>query len=80
VIFFAGRAYIRHLEAEIAWYRTQMIHERQRAEKALDRLLEQRGIGPITVPTPEEIMAAVEDNPVERLMRDPEFASAGSAE
>lgn len=80
MILFATRAYVRHLEAEIAWYRAQMIHERQRAEKAIDRLLEHRGIQPVTIPTPGEVREAIEDNPIERILRDPEFASAGSAE
>lgn len=47
---------ITHLRAENEWLRMQMVHERQRAEIALDRLLNVKlpGIGPITVPTPQE--------------------------
>jgi hypothetical protein len=68
--------FIKHLEAEVAWYREQMIHERQRAELALDELLRVRvGVGPVTLPTPAE--AAARETAVDRLLKDTEFTTAG---
>lgn len=49
---------VTHLLAEVDYLRGQLEHERQRAEMGVDRLLGQRGIGPITTPTPTERHAA----------------------
>lgn len=38
-MIFAAREYVRHLEAEIAYWRLQFEHERERAEQASNLLL-----------------------------------------
>ena len=73
---------VAHLEEEIRWLRGQMIHERQRAEMAVDQilLLQKRPVPPITVPTMEERMFATEVAEAEAAinpLRDPEFTRAG---
>ena len=44
---------------EVEYLRAQMVHERQRAERAIDTLLTLKlpGAGPVTVPTPQEARA-----------------------
>ena len=79
-------AHVRHLEREVEWYRQQMIHERTRAERAVDMLLVMKvpGAVPIT-PTPAETRDAntvapdeTAEQTAQRLLNDPEFQSAGS--
>lgn len=67
-------SYIQHLEEEIRWLKGQMIHERQRAERAIDTILslQQRPVMPITIPTPAE----VRDNGFPDV-DSPEFSGAG---
>ena len=47
---------VQHLQSENEWLRMQMIHERQRAERAIDQLLtfSLPAAAPVTVPTPQE--------------------------
>ena len=75
-LFCAHHDYLGHLEAEIDWHKRQMVHERQRAEMALDKLqMLTVGGGPVTVPTPDErasVVSALAD-----LTTDPEFVRAG---
>lgn len=51
--------YISHLEAEIEWYRTQLIHERRRAEQAVDMLLHMKGAPPVSPPPERDPTAEV---------------------
>lgn len=77
MMHFCGHAdYLRHLEAEIDWLKRQMVHERQRAEMALDKLQMLRvGGGPVTVPTPAE--RAAEFPELAAMTMNPEFVRAG---
>lgn len=74
-LFCSHADFIAHLLAENEWLKMQMVHERQRAELAIDNLLRLKvNAGPVSVPlipdvTPEDTM--------ERLMRDPEFSRVG---
>lgn len=73
-----SRRYVRHLEAEIEWFKLQVEHERQRAELAVDELLRVRvGAGPVTQTTPGEAKAA--QTIVDKMLSDTEFAEAGNA-
>lgn len=77
-LFCAHGEYLRHLEAEIVWLKLQMIHERQRAEFALDKLqMLHVGGGPVTVPTPDERRA---EATITDLLSNPEFVNAGGIE
>lgn len=68
--------YIAHLEVELTWLKMQMVHERQRAERAIDALLAIRvSVGPVTVPTPGERTAA--EIEMEKMLKDPEFSRVG---
>ena len=51
------RLYLRHLEGEVEYLKLQVVHERQRAERAIDTVLslQDRPVMPMTVPTPQEI-------------------------
>ena len=76
VLFCRHSSHLRHLEAEIEFWRMEFAHERQRAERAIDTLLSLPGRPPvhaITVPTPEE---RARWDP-ERMVKDPEFTLAG---
>jgi hypothetical protein len=75
-IFCSHSDHIEHLEAENLWLKMQMIHERQRAERAIDTLLGLKlGVAPITVPTREELLQT--ESEVEKTLRNPEFTQAG---
>ena len=65
---------IAHLEAEVQFWRAQFVHERQRAEVAIDRLLATRQIGPVTLPPRPTTPIQSE---VEALLSNPEFVDAG---
>jgi hypothetical protein len=69
-------ALVQHLREEVAFWREQFVHERQRAEFAVDRLLQQHGHGPVTVPTPSE-QRERERDVLEKLAQSAEFAQAG---
>lgn len=76
MIRFWARMFTAHLLDEIAYLRSQVEHERQRAEMAVDELLRVRAqAGPVTQPTPRE--AQQRESIVERLLRDTEFAAVG---
>lgn len=78
-MFCTHGSFIRHLEAELVWHRDQLIHERQRAELALDELLRLRvGAGPVTMPTPQE--AKAQESEMDKLLRSSEFTAAGRLE
>lgn len=77
--------YVQHMRDEIAWLKQSLIHERTRAERAIDAMLMLRvpGAVPIT-PTPAEVRdantVAAEETPTEtvkRLLGDEEFQNAG---
>ena len=77
-LFCRHSGHLAHLEAEIEWYREQLLHERQRAEQAVDRLLATRQIGPIAPPRP------LTDTPIDSAMRElltaEDFQRIGEAE
>ncbi len=76
---FWSRLYLLHLEDEITYLRDQVVHERQRAERAIDELLSLRvNVPPVTLPTPREVQQA--ETAVERLLRDSEFVSVGETD
>ena len=76
---FWSTKYVRHLEAEIEYLRGQVEHERQRAEIAIDTLLQVRvQAGPVTQPTPRE--AAKANSLVDEILANPEFARVGDAD
>lgn len=78
-LFCRHSAHIKHLEAENLWLKMQMVHERQRAERAVDTLLALKiGVPPITVPTREERMdeAAI----IAAMEQEPDFAKTGVVE
>jgi len=64
--------HIAHLEAENAWLRSQLVHERQRAEISVDQRLTERGLGPVTLPPRPTEPERLSDE-VQRLMHQPEF-------
>jgi len=68
----AKDAHLAHLEAENAWLRSQLIHERQRAEISVDQRLSERGLGPVTLPPRPTEPDHLPDE-VRRLMHQPEF-------
>lgn len=77
VSLFCGHGeYIKHLEAEVEFWRLQFRHERQRAEVGVDRLLSLHHVGPVTAP----LLIEPTEPPVEALLNDPEWTKAGSAE
>lgn len=68
--------YLAHLEAEIAWLKLQMLHERQRAEVAIDRLLVRHDTGPVTLAASED-RATAQTRELEELLRQGDFVHAG---
>jgi hypothetical protein len=53
---FYTRAYVKHMEAEIATWRVMWRHERQRADLLMDRMLADKGVVGVTGPLiPDEI-------------------------
>ncbi len=77
VLFCRHSSHIQHLEEENHWLKMQMVHERQRAEVAIDRLLNLKlNIPGVTLPTREELRET--ENEVEKTLRDPEFTQAGA--
>jgi hypothetical protein len=68
----ATEAHIAHLEVENQWLRSQLIHERQRAEVSVDQRLSERGLGAVTLPPrPVEPPRVPED--LKGLLSQPEF-------
>lgn len=70
--------YVKHLEAEVEWYRDRLDHERQRAEIAVDALLALK-VGAPPVRSPEPQARETLEQVAERLMGDREFNEAGGA-
>jgi len=74
--FTRERLYIRHLEREIHYWRAQYIHERQRAEVAIDTCRVQHAhTGPVTVPPRLETETVLRE--VNEMMTQPEFGQVG---
>ena len=71
--------YLRHLEAEVEWYRVQLAHERRRAEQAVDMLLQMSGKPPVTPPAPRAERDAMEQE-ITRVLESAEFQGVGSVE
>lgn len=70
-------SFILDLKDQVTWLREQMLHERRRAEQAIDELLRIRvAAGPVAPPAPP----TEAERRVERLLSDPEFTSVGSLE
>ena len=56
------------LKAEIQRLRVELAAERARSDSAVDRLLEQKGVGPVTpvkAPTLEDLSSMFEEDPAE---------------
>lgn len=71
------REYIAHLEHDIDWLKRQLLHERARAELAVDKLqMMQVGGGPITPPAEDGAGRAE----IEALLSNPDFQAAGGIE
>ena len=73
VLFCQHSSLVAHLETEVAWLKIQLLHERTRAEHAIDLLLAVK-VGLPSVSTPVRDAAMTE---VEKLLRDDEFVHAG---
>lgn len=77
VLFCKHSKHIEFLEQEIEWLRLQMLHERQRAERAIDLLLAHKvASGPVTLsstsPTPDTLV-----DEIKAMMTNSEFSQAG---
>ena len=74
-------AYVEHLRAEVAFWRLQFAHERQRAEVSIDQRLHEQHKGPVTLPLREEgpPTGPVQHDLLDELMKNAEFAAMGSA-
>lgn len=78
MLFFFARAYVKHLEKQVAFWQTAWKYERQRANVAYDRLLREKGVEAITAP----VMAdTAEETDAEKLLREAlanqDFMNAG---
>jgi len=76
---FWSTAYVRHLEAEIEFLRTEMKRHEQRADDAVDQLLRDRTQGQVALP-PRPLIADREPDltkELTELRQDPEWARAG---
>ena len=68
--------FLAHLHAELLWYRAQLLHERARAERAIDTLLQVRaGVAPVTPPGPRAPSAVEQE--IAAMLGDQEFTGAG---
>lgn len=63
----AARAHLTYLEGELRFWRQQWLVERQRAERALDRLLMEKQLAPISAPLVPDEPAP---DPIEAQMRE----------
>ena len=80
IFAFWSRAYVRHLEEEIAWLRLESQKAQQRYEVATDQLVILRTGGQASV-APRPLMADKEEGiqkELASLMADTEFAQAGT--
>ena len=73
VLLCSHSSLVAHLEAETTWLKAQLLHERTRAEHAIDLLLAVK-VGLPSVSPPVRDAAITE---VEKLLRDDEFVHAG---
>lgn len=79
MLWWSNRAFIAHLEAEIAWLRDQRDHERQRAEEAINAMLAVRLLpSSLATHTAEEVRRAQSPTDPEVLLRNTEFMDAGA--
>lgn len=72
-LFCEHSVYIHHLESEIEWLKTQLIHERNRAEAAVNERLRHIGAPPLRPVEPESPELAV----LKEALTDSEFLTAG---
>jgi len=72
-------AFTDHLRHEVAFWRLQYQHERQRAEISVDQRLHERGLGPVTQPLRMDVPPQM-DKEIQDLLTNPEFAGSGSTE
>ncbi len=84
MLWWSNRAFIRHLENEITYFRVQYERERTRAEHAVEELLRLRvpSIAPLTRPSALPTAPVVRDEAADALatlMGDPEFTQAGQS-
>lgn len=71
---FWPQIFCKHLLEEIEWLKEQVLHERQRAELAIDELLRFRSVSPVSVPQVKE------SSLIEKMINSSEFASVGESE
>lgn len=83
-IGFAQRQHIRHLEADVAFWKAQYIHERSRAEAAIDhwRVLlatQHRAPSPVMplTPTPGTELEQAEKRALDELIHNADYQSVG---
>ena len=71
--------FVAHLKSEVAFWRLQFAHERQRAEVAIDQCrATHQGIGPVSLPLRDE--TAPPQTGMAGIFSDPELASMGLTE
>jgi hypothetical protein len=71
--------FVAHLKDEIAFARHQVLHERQRAEVAIDQCrVTHQGIGPVSLPLRDD--AVTHTGTPADIFRDPELAAMGLAD
>ena len=69
--------HVDHLAAEVAFWRTQYQHERQRAELLTDRLLAQAAIPSVTMPLlPDKPVDPIGEQ-LAKLLQTQDFVGAG---
>lgn len=71
---FFARAHLAHLQSEVTFWREAWRVERQRANLAVDRLLQERGIAGVTAPLMPDVPPAPSD---EDRAHEQEFANVG---
>jgi len=70
--------YVKHLEAEIEYYRLELKNERRRAEQAIDTLLTLKGASAVTPPEPRG--PTPEERAVQEFLSSPELAKMGGVD
>lgn len=71
--------FVQHLRDEVAFWRHQFLHERQRTEVAMDQCrVTHQSIGPVSLPLREDAVKAT-GTPLD-IFRDPELAAMGLAD
>jgi len=76
---FWSSQYVRHLEAEILWLRTQAEKERQAKEEAVSAMVSVKTRGLVSLPVRPLIPDREREGTtqIEDLFKDPEFSRAG---